>query len=333
MRPTALPGRGAFTLIELLVVIAIIAVLIGLLLPAVQAAREASRRAQCQSNLRQLGIAVHNCHGTYDMMPCYFGAFPLNLDVYPWFPADNRLKVYGGWFAHLLPFIEQQGVWTLTMDDIKASGWNEPHWATPPDCTPGPVTCDQYNGHTYCYQTYTCTGGTGYQVDGIWIDGVHQAAYKILQCPSDPTLATSGLVYNYWGGTNYLANYNSWAIPNNQSLWALPTTFKDMTDGTANTILFGEGYQTCDTIGRIALYSWFYHNFGLDWYGNANQLMFQDHPAVRDCDNWRAQSGHRGGMNVSMADSSVRVVAPGIAQDTWTKALLPTDGFTLGGDW
>jgi prepilin-type N-terminal cleavage/methylation domain-containing protein len=323
--------RGGFTLVELLVVIAIIGVLIGLLLPAVQAVRESAQRAQCQNNLKQLGVAVHNFHSVYGMMPTYFGVFPVSTDVYPW---DNRTEMYGGWFAHLLPFVEQDNVYKKAMADVQASGWNEPHFTgSQQNCTPGNVVVQQYNGHTYVYQQWNCSGGSGYVDDGIWIDGVHQATYKVLQCPSDPSAIPVGLVYDYWGSTNYMANNNAWAIPNNQSLWALPTRFLSMTDGTSNTVLFGEGYANCDTIGRIALYSWYYHAFGLDWYGQANQNLFQDRPAVKDCDNWRAQSGHRGGMNVGLADASVRVVNPGISLATWTNALLPADGQVLGPDW
>ncbi len=61
--------RRAFTLIELLVVIAIIAILIALLLPAVQQAREAARRSSCKNNMKQLGIALHNYHDTFGMLP------------------------------------------------------------------------------------------------------------------------------------------------------------------------------------------------------------------------------------------------------------------------
>src|SRR5271165_5971310 len=88
--------RPGFTLIELLVVIAIIAVLIGLLVPAVQKVRQAAQRVQCQNNMHQIGIALHNFHADND-------AFPM--------AGENPGGAY--WTAFILPYIERDNIYKV----------------------------------------------------------------------------------------------------------------------------------------------------------------------------------------------------------------------------
>ncbi len=102
----------AFTLVELLVVIAIIGVLVALLLPAVQAAREAARRAGCSNNLHQMGIAVQNYIGSKNELPMGYGREV--ADIIPTStPRSQRPWVKAGVFSDILPYMEQQAAYNL----------------------------------------------------------------------------------------------------------------------------------------------------------------------------------------------------------------------------
>ncbi len=119
-------GPSGFTLIELLVVIAIIAVLIALLLPAVQSAREAARRSQCTSNLKQIGLAIANYESAIGcVVPGYISStVPLNQNGVPGYNPDPFTMDNGpgwGWLAMLLPYAEQAPL-------SNATNFNLPTW-------------------------------------------------------------------------------------------------------------------------------------------------------------------------------------------------------------
>ena len=111
--------RSGFTLIELLVVIAIIAVLVAILMPAVQQAREAARRSQCQNNLKQLGIALHSYLETHSVFPAACYKVPMVNDAAA--TTENRRATH--WSAMLLPYIDQVGLYNKLTFGADA-GWS-----------------------------------------------------------------------------------------------------------------------------------------------------------------------------------------------------------------
>jgi len=214
-----LSGRRpvGFTLIELLVVIAIIAVLIALLLPAVQAAREAARRAQCTNNMKQLGLAVANYESSTSAYPEGYCAPGINLGY-----SSLGDSGWGNWSiqALIMPYMEQ-----------------------------GPV-----------YNSLNFSIGSADNLDGPGIQGTAiKTRVNSFLCPSSPlpvgsfycgTIPGSSTPANY-PGNNYFGSVGAsvlpWASATPPGIFAIvgpgdPGTVKiaDVTDGTSNTIAFGE---------------------------------------------------------------------------------------------
>jgi prepilin-type N-terminal cleavage/methylation domain-containing protein/prepilin-type processing-associated H-X9-DG protein len=208
--------RHGFTLIELLVVIAIIAILIGLLLPAVQKVREAAARTQCQNNLHQMALAVHNFHDTYGWIV----------------PVHDEPTYQGGWLVHILPFIEQtaqyQGILSIpgangAPDPVYGNGGMDavPYCNTivrtyhcPSDPRDGPAfiqdytSTAQYINSPHARTDYVEVNGT----EGAYIDNL--------------AANLQGMMYQTHGdgpGHNPIRR-----------------TFLQVTDGLSNTVMIGE---------------------------------------------------------------------------------------------
>jgi prepilin-type N-terminal cleavage/methylation domain-containing protein len=123
--------HSAFTLVELLVVIAIIGVLIALLLPAVQAAREAARRSQCENNLKNLSLALQNYHGAKNQLPT-------SVSLWPEGPKPVSSLSGKGWILTVLPFLEQQALYDEFKSKLGFDGKMTSNQASPGLRSPTP---------------------------------------------------------------------------------------------------------------------------------------------------------------------------------------------------
>ncbi|MEW4561975.1 DUF1559 domain-containing protein [Bremerella sp. JC770] len=199
---------SGFTLVELLVVIAIIGVLIALLLPAVQQAREAARRMQCSNNLKQLGLALHNYHDTFGKLP-----------------SGGHQETQLSWHVSVLPFIEQPALYELFA--FTTGGYEQAnkveHSVNRVDgflCPSGPIEMATDTAHTDKYTThyYGVMGPKG-------TNPVNSNAYDGNYSSTGGTCPVSS-----HGG---LSNQGTLRTNENRA-------FRDVTDGTSNTLLVGE---------------------------------------------------------------------------------------------
>ena len=200
--------RRGFTLIELLVVIAIIAILVALLLPAVQQAREAARRSSCKNNLKQIGVALHNYHDTYSMLPP--GYVRQHTD-------DNG---NWGWGAFILPAMEQKN----TFETADVAGPTSLSGAI----GNGTMRAALQKG----IANWRCPSDTGPELNNQRkINGQSLATSNYVASNS-----TKSLCNNYTGNAG--GNCNNGA--NGPFVMNRGTRFRDITDGTSNTIAVGE---------------------------------------------------------------------------------------------
>jgi prepilin-type N-terminal cleavage/methylation domain-containing protein len=220
-RNTCLRPLHGFTLVELLVVIAIIGVLIGLLLPAVQSAREAARRSSCANNLKQVGLAVHHFHDGRQKLP------PLSLGY-------EKLP----WTGLLLPYLEMAAVYDQITPSANVTAASNSILTTAESAVGQYVCPTRSRPRVITTLTDGMNGPVSDYAATVWWD--------------DNADVNGGGADEFWRAittNDGIPTTHSWTadrtfsplkVSTAQGVLDSRSSFKDVTDGTSKTVMFGE---------------------------------------------------------------------------------------------
>ena len=310
-------GRAAFTLVELLVVIAIIGILIALLLPAVQAAREAARRSQCQNHVKQITLGAHTFHDGFQKFPPQFG----------WFGSEQSGS-FGTLFYHLLPYLEMEAIYDKGL--IKTT--NSQSYPCSHERQAGTHDVRQGLGGEHV-PPYICPSDTTQpyvKPNWGWGGASYAGNFQVFATGEKPVITNC-------------CNMDSIAK------WEGEARMRDISDGTSHTIIIAEKYANCNSTGPYptgqadggtmwARWDWtdYWQPTFAAWVTGPTS-MFQDVPYPHthggECNPRLAQTPHAGVMNVGMADGSVRSLSAELSGDVWWTLCTPDEGDIPGEEY
>jgi prepilin-type N-terminal cleavage/methylation domain-containing protein len=291
--------RAGFTLVELLVVIAIIGILVALLLPAIQAAREAARRSQCNNNLKQIGIGLQNYHDTYKTFPS--GGMS----------AGNRLS----WHVLLLPFIERKALQDKVNFNANSGNGYDVAAAAPPN---NDITTD-------LVATYLCPSAPGTKQFENGSTTVYTVHYYGIMGPKGTNPAT-GAAYSW---DNSVAGHGGFATQG-VLLRRDAVGMRDVTDGTSNTFLVGElsWSKTPSGVDNPSYRRWFRGCDGSACGGNKNildGLKVSPYNGSNNFNDVSFGSEHPGGCLFVLVDGAIKYVSENVDLTVY-KSTASRDG-------